>query len=117
MPFLRKHVELIQPKCVVLLGGTATKVLLNLDDGILKLRGHIFECHKNVTVSMKAKSLTADDHVTMKSRVEAALTGRDDNCILAIPTLHPSYIMRSPGQKQSVWRDMLLLKKILMNLV
>lgn len=108
-PFLRKHIELAQPKIIILFGGTSAKAVLNLDDGILKLRGHIFQYDVQ---SSHTISLTSDEQL-MNERVKAVKENRKANGILALPTLHPSYIMRSPGQKQNVWRDMLLLKKIL----
>ena len=81
LPFIERHIELIAPKILILLGGVAVKTLLNRGDGILKLRGQILE------------------HTT-KSGAKMA----------AMPTLHPSYIMRSPSQKALVWKDMLTLK-------
>lgn len=81
LPFVQRHIELVQPKILILLGGVAVKTLLNRGDGILKLRGQILE-------------------YTTKGGVKIA----------AMPTLHPSYIMRSPSQKALVWKDMLTLK-------
>ncbi len=81
LPFIQRHIELVQPKILILLGGVAVKTLLNRGDGILKLRGQILE-------------------YTMKN----------GSTISAMPTLHPSYIMRSPSQKALVWKDMLTLK-------
>ncbi|MDP3372156.1 MAG: uracil-DNA glycosylase [Candidatus Paracaedibacteraceae bacterium] len=82
LPFIHKHIELISPKILILLGGVAVKTLLGRSDGILKLRGQIFE-----------------------------YTMRNGTTIAALPTFHPSYIMRSPSQKAQVWKDMLILKK------
>src|SRR5665213_2800537 len=38
-PFVEKHVALIDPTLVVLVGGTATKALLGTEQGITRLRG------------------------------------------------------------------------------
>ncbi|MDP5370306.1 MAG: uracil-DNA glycosylase, partial [Pseudomonadota bacterium] len=81
LPFIQRHIELVQPKILILLGGVAVKTLLNRGDGILKLRGQILE-----------------------------YTTKSGATIAAMPTLHPSYIMRSPSQKALVWKDMLTLK-------
>ncbi|MES2253197.1 MAG: uracil-DNA glycosylase family protein [Pseudomonadota bacterium] len=81
LPFIKRHIELVAPKILILLGGVAVKTLLNRNDGILKLRGEILE-----------------------------YATKDGNAIAAMPTLHPSYIMRSPSQKALVWKDMLTLK-------
>lgn len=107
LPFIYKHIEMIAPKLIVLLGGTPTKALLQRSDGILKLRGHFFHYQKNCV----ATALTQDNN-TYKEKVEKALPYLGHHSILALPTLHPAYIMRSPSQKRLVWLDMLLLKKI-----
>mgnify|MGYP001200210928 CR=1 FL=1 len=39
LPYLLKHIDLIDPKIVILLGGTAASAILNLEEGITKLRG------------------------------------------------------------------------------
>ena len=38
-PFIERHIELVQPKYVILLGGSSAKTLLRTTDGIMKLRG------------------------------------------------------------------------------
>lgn len=85
VPFIKKHIELVAPQILILLGGVAVKTLLGKNDGILKLRGQIFD-------------YTMDSGAT----------------IAALPTFHPSYIMRSPSQKAHVWKDMLVLKNWLL---
>ncbi len=82
LPFIVRHIEIKAPKILILLGGVAVKTLLGKNDGILKLRGQIFDYQLN-----------------------------HETAIAAMPTLHPSYIMRSPSQKALVWQDMLILKK------
>ncbi len=88
LPFIERHIALVRPKIIILLGGVATKTLLRRDDGILKLRGEL----------LSYTPLHKDD--------------AGDAAILAMPTFHPSYIMRSPSQKSCVWKDMLTLKDI-----
>jgi uracil-DNA glycosylase family 4 len=48
LPFLRKHIEIIAPKIIVLLGGVATKALLNPKEGIMKLRGRFFDYENGI---------------------------------------------------------------------
>ncbi len=88
LPFIERHIALVRPKIIILLGGVATKTLLRRDDGILKLRGEL----------LPYTPLHKDDAA--------------DAPILAMPTFHPSYIMRSPSQKSCMWKDMLTLKDI-----
>lgn len=79
-PFVERHVELVNPDILVLLGGVATKQMLGTDTGIMRLRGK--------WASVK-------------------LSDRD---VPALPTLHPAYLLRQPAQKQLAWRDLLSLK-------
>lgn len=83
-PFIERHIQLVKPKVLVFLGGVAAKTLLGRSEGITKLRGQIFPY----------------------------LLGEGTK-ISAIATYHPAFLLRSPGQKASVWRDFLQVKKLL----
>lgn len=75
-PFLERQVELVAPEIVILLGGAAAKHILDVPEGIMRLRGH----WRDVMIgSHKAR---------------------------AIATLHPAYLLRTPIAKRLVWRDM-----------
>ena len=74
-PFIERHIELVQPKIVVCLGGAAAKTLLQTTDGIMRLRGDW-------------KELRQGAHTAA-----------------AMATLHPAYLLRQPAQKSLVWRD------------
>jgi len=39
LPFIRRHIELVKPKILVYLGGTAAKTMLETNQGIMRLRG------------------------------------------------------------------------------
>jgi len=80
LPFLKRTIELQQPKAIVCLGATPTQRLTGRTDGILKLRGKWFE-------------------------IEAG--GRQ---VPLLATLHPAYLLRQPAQKRLAWRDLLSLK-------
>lgn len=82
-PFVEKHIALINPSILVLVGGTATFSLLNTNTGISKLRGQYHE-YKN-------------DY--LKSSIPA------------IALFHPSYLLRQPSQKKTFWFDILSMKK------
>lgn len=88
MPFVERRIELIQPKIIVMVGGVSAKSLLNVVTGITALRG---KCHPYQTASMKTP-------------------------VEAYAIYHPSYLLRSPGQKRVVWKDLLLLKQKLIEL-
>jgi DNA polymerase len=80
-PFFEKHVELINPKVVVLLGLTATFAVLRFKAGLSKVRG--FWHHYTV----------------------------GEKRIKTMVTFHPSYLLRSPGQKMFAWDDFMMLRE------
>lgn len=80
LPFIERHIELIAPKVLVMLGGSSAKTLLHTSEGILRLRG-------------KWKQLSFSDH-----------------SVDAMSTLHPAYLLRQPGQKRLAWQDFLKIK-------
>ncbi|MBX9684665.1 MAG: uracil-DNA glycosylase [Hyphomicrobium sp.] len=79
-PFLDRQIALVQPDFIVVLGGSAAKEVLNVSDGIMRLRGS----WRSVTIG-----------------------GRD---IPTLATLHPAYLLRTPAAKQLVWTDLLAIK-------
>ena len=83
LPFVERRIELIKPKVIVLVGGISAKSLLNTNTGIMRLRG---KWHDYTTANM-------------------------EESIQAYPIFHPSYLLRSPGQKRLAWQDLLTIKK------
>lgn len=81
LPFVERHIELISPDILLLVGGASAKTLLARGEGITKLRGRWFQ-------------------------YESAGMSRP---IPALPTYHPAYLLRQPAQKREAWRDLLLL--------
>lgn len=43
LPFIQKHIELVQPKMIFLMGAVAAKSLLGKSEGISKLRGKVWD--------------------------------------------------------------------------
>jgi len=84
-PFVEKHIALVNPKIMVLVGGTATKAVLNESRGITKIRGQVFE-YKN-------------DYMDAPVPVHVIY--------------HPSYLLRQPLAKKQCWADLLALKAAL----
>jgi len=85
LPFVEKHIALIKPKILVLVGGTSSKTLLRTNLGITRLRGKLFK-YKNTFL---------------------------DSSITALPIYHPAYLLRSPNKKKESWSDFMLIKRIL----
>jgi len=85
LPFIKRHIELIKPKVLMLLGSTATFALLKNTEGITKVRGKWVDLNlKNVSVP-------------------------------TLPTFHPAFLLRQPAQKKHVWEDLKSLKNKVSN--
>lgn len=83
LPFLLRHIALIKPKRLVLLGGMSAKAVLGGNTGITRMRGKWVDAH---------------------------IPGLADP-VPALPVLHPAYLLRSPGAKREAWADWLLLRR------
>jgi len=81
LPFVARHIALVSPKILVLVGGTSTSNLLQTSQGITRLRG-------------RWKSYAG--------------SGED---IPVMPIYHPAYLLRQPGLKREAWRDLLDIKE------
>ena len=86
IPFVERHIALINPKILVLLGGVATKTLLRTKDGITKVRGR---------------------WTTYTSHTEDGA----EKAIPCLPIYHPAYLLRQASTKRQAWNDIVLLKK------
>jgi uracil-DNA glycosylase family 4 len=82
LPFVFRHIVLSAPKVLVLAGGTAASTLLDVTDGITRLRGRWFNL---------------------------AVPGLDAP-LPTLPMFHPAFLLRSPERKREAWRDLLALK-------
>ena len=83
LPFVERHIELVAPDYLILLGGTPAKTLLARNEGILRLRGR-WRPYQHPGLARP---------------------------IPALPTLHPAYLLRQPAQKRLAWRDLLSLQQ------
>jgi uracil-DNA glycosylase family 4 len=83
LPFIRRQIELADPDILICLGKPSMQTLLGINEGIKASRGRWREFD----------------------------TGK--RIIKAMATFHPAYLLRTPGEKKFVWRDMLALKKAL----
>tara|TARA_B100000989_G_C19479836_1_gene444632 strand:- start:69 stop:884 length:816 start_codon:yes stop_codon:yes gene_type:complete len=88
LPFIRRHIQLINPLVLVPVGGIAAKSLLDKKEGIMRLRGRWFE-------------YAADE---------------SDIAIPALPIFHPAFLLRSPVQKSNAWKDLIQIKRKLAEL-
>jgi uracil-DNA glycosylase family 4 len=76
LPFIQRHIELVNPDILVTLGNPSTQTLLQTKDGIMKSRGRWV------------------DYDTGTRQIRA------------IASFHPAYLLRSPGYKRMAWVDL-----------
>jgi DNA polymerase len=79
--YLKKHISIIDPKILILMGGTAMEAMLGSNKRISKERGQWKE------VIIKQKSYKT------------------------IVTFHPAYLLRKPDQKKFSWKDLKIIRK------
>ena len=81
IPFIKKHIEIINPKILILLGSTAMNALIGDEKVISKVRGKWMEkqfgsCNTSLIV-----------------------------------TFHPAFLMRQPAQKKMAWIDLKMIRE------
>ena len=79
--YLKKHILIIDPKILILMGGTAMEAILGSNKTISKERGQWKE------VIIKQKNYKT------------------------IVTFHPAYLLRKPDQKKFSWEDLKIIRK------
>ncbi len=82
LPFLEKHIALIKPELILLVGSTSASALLNTTETISRLRTKFYQ-YTNCYL---------------------------DKSIPVAVIFHPSYLLRQPLQKKTVWLDLLKIK-------
>ena len=80
LPFIKKHIEIIDPKILILLGSTAMNALIGSEVVISKVRGQWIEKEFG-----QCKTLM-------------------------IVTFHPAFLMRQPTQKKLAWIDLKMIR-------
>lgn len=80
-PFLRRQIELVAPRVIVVVGRSAVQCLLGTDASIASLRGRVH-------------------------RVQTA-----GGAVPVVVTYHPAYLLRTPQDKAKSWADLLLARR------
>ena len=81
LPYLKKHIEIISPKILLLLGSTALNAIIGNEVVISKARGKWI----NKKIGNCSTSI--------------------------ITSFHPAFLMRQPDQKKMTWIDLKMIKK------
>lgn len=83
LPFVEKHIALIKPKIILLVGSTSAAALLKSTETISRLRSKFYEYNNDY----------------LEKPIPVAVI------------FHPSYLLRQPLQKKTVWFDLLRMQK------
>lgn len=83
LPFIQRHIELVDPELLILFGGAAASALLARPDPIGHLRGH---WHSYGSPGLPRP-------------------------IPCLATYHPAFLLRTPAKKRDVWHDLLNVSK------
>ena len=86
LPYLRSHIEIINPKILILLGSTALNTIIGNEEAISRARGKWFQ--KEIG--------------TVKPWI--------------IASFHPAFLMRQPEQKKLAWIDLKMIRDKIKNL-
>ena len=81
LPFLQKHIEIINPRILLLLGSTALNAIIGNEIVISKARGKWI--NKKI--------------------------GNTETNVIA--SFHPAFLMRQPDQKKHAWEDLKMIRK------
>ena len=76
LPFVKRQIALVGPRVLVFVGGTSAQNLLDITEGITRIRGRWF--------------VYRDGELK----------------IPALPTFHPAYLLRAPALKRDAWADL-----------
>lgn len=82
LPFLRRQIELVKPKVIMVLGGSAANALLDNGEPISRLRGKWLDYRLS-----------------------------DGTVIPVLASFHPAYLLRNSGQKAKAWSDLVRVKQ------
>ena len=83
-PYLFEQLQIIQPEIVCALGAPAAQTLLGTKEAIGRLRGRFHDFYTS----------------------GAPMIG---DPVPLMPTYHPAYLLRSPGEKKKTWADLQLI--------
>jgi DNA polymerase len=89
LPFVLRHIALVAPEVLLLLGATSVRAITGNTQGIRRLRGQ------------------------WQSLVVPGL----DRPVPALPTYHPAYLLRTPLAKREAWADLLDLQNRLSSII
>jgi DNA polymerase len=87
-PFVERHIQLLNPEVLLLVGATAMSAVLGVNDPITKIRGQLLDFSPEFL----------------------------PRTIKTFTIFHPSYLMRQPSKKKVAWQDMLTLESFLKDL-
>jgi DNA polymerase len=86
-PFVERHIQLFNPKILILVGSTSMSAILGINDPVTGVRGKIIDFAPNF----------------MQQKIKTFVI------------FHPSYLMRQPAKKKIAWQDLIEIRRFLEN--
>ncbi len=83
-PYLFRQLQILQPQVICTLGAPASQTLLATSESIGRLRGRFHDFYISGTAG-------------------------DGTAVPLMPTYHPAYLLRAPGEKSKAWADLQLI--------
>lgn len=87
-PYLFEQLRILRPEVIIALGAPASQTLLRTGESIGRLRGRFHEFYPSGTAG-------------------------EGESIPLMPTYHPAYLLRSPGEKRKAWEDLMKVMELL----
>ena len=81
MPFVKKHIEIVNPKILILVGAIAAKAIFKSEIGITQIRGK----WRNINIGRL-------------------------NSLKSMAIFHPAFLLRQPSRKREAWEDLKKIK-------
>jgi uracil-DNA glycosylase len=83
LPFVMRHIALVAPDYLLLLGATSVRAILGHTQGIRRIRG----------------------------RWQTLTIPNTNQTVQTLPTYHPAYLLRTSSAKKEAWSDLLQLQQ------
>lgn len=87
-PYLFEQLRILKPEVIVALGAPASQTLLQTMESIGRLRGRFYDFYTSGTPGVGEPTPL-------------------------MPTYHPAYLLRSPGEKRKAWEDLMKVMEFL----
>jgi len=113
--YLKRQVELVKPKIILVVGRIAAHNLLKTNSSLAQLRGKCFYYKQDNNCS-DAHDANADGDAGVVNTDLSSVAGPSNPDsgpkTALVVTYHPAYLLRSPREKRKAWQDLLFAQAV-----